>query len=192
MSCPNDDIDGRIGDRIRTLRTERGLTLAALADRTAVSRAMLSRIERGESSPTAQLLGKVCAGLGVTLSALFAATQLPPSPLRRRGDQTTWQDPASRYIRRNVSPSGTGSPVDISEVELPPGARVAFDSLQLRSADQHIWILDGTLDLTIGAAWQRMEVGDCIHMRFDLPVVFTNPMKRPVRYAVIIARGGAG
>ncbi len=191
MPSLDDDIDGRIGDRIRALRTGRGLTLAVLADRAAVSRAMLSRIERGESSPTAQLLGKVCAGLGVTLSDLFATTQLPPSPLRRRRDQATWQDPASGYIRRNVSPGGTGSPVDISEIELPPGARVAFDSLQLRTADQHIWVLDGTLDLTIGAERQRLEPGDCMHMRFDLPVVFANPMKRPARYAVIIARGGA-
>ena len=52
------------------------------------------------------------------------------------------------------------------------------------------WILDGTLDLTIGNERQRLDAGDCIHMRFDQPVTFHNPAKRPVRYAVIIGRGG--
>lgn len=181
-------VDASIGERIRTLRTERGLSLDGLAERAAVSRAMLSRIERGESSPTAQLLGKVCAGLGVTLSALFAEPQPGPRPLRRRSEQASWRDPTSGYVRRNVAPEGTGSPVDISEVTLPPDARIAFDSLRLRHADQHIWVLDGTLELTIGTETHRLAAGDCIHMGFDLPVVFRNPAKQPVRYTVIIGR----
>src|SRR5260370_27697881 len=107
------DIDNRIGARIRDLRAERNLTLDGLASRADVSRAMMSRIERGESSPTAQLLNKICGGLGVTLSVLFAETESPVSPLARRRDQRTWRDPATQYLRRHVSPPGTGSPVDI-------------------------------------------------------------------------------
>jgi transcriptional regulator with XRE-family HTH domain len=191
MSLLEVDIDGRIGDRIRAFRTERGLTLEGLAARAVVSRAMLSRVERGESSPTAQLLGKVCAGLGITLSALFAEAKPAASPVRRRSDQTVWRDPASGYVRRNVSPAGTGSAVEISAIEVPPGARIAFDSLRLRGADQHIWILDGTLDLAIGDTRHRLDTGDCIHMGFDQPVTFHNPTKRTVRYAVIIGRGGS-
>jgi uncharacterized cupin superfamily protein len=102
-----------------------------------------------------------------------------------------WRDPASGYVRRNIAPDGTGSPVDISEIELPPGTRVAFDPLRLKTADQHIWVLDGTLEVTIGSVRHRLEAGDCIHMRFDLPVTFHNPSRRPVHYAVIIARGAA-
>src|SRR6202011_6366676 len=105
--------------RIRDLRAERNLPLDALAQQADVSRAMLSRIERGESSPTAQLLNKVCGGLGITLSALFAEPRSAASPLARRKDQPTWRDHASRYLRRNISPAGTGSSVDIVEVEFP-------------------------------------------------------------------------
>ena len=47
---------------------------------------------------------------------------LGPFPLSRRSDQpTTWRDPATGYLRRNVSPSGTGSPVDLVEVEFLEG-----------------------------------------------------------------------
>src|SRR3546814_1366532 len=155
MNSTDGDIDGRIGARVRALRIARKLTLDGLAGHAAVSRAMLSRIERGESSPTAQLLGKICGGLGVTFSVLFAETEVPASPLSRRADQPTWRDPATRYVRRNVSPPGTGSPVDIVEVEFPAGGCVAFDNQRLAGTDQHVWVLDGT---QIGRASGRERV----------------------------------
>ena len=152
---------------------------------------MLSRIERGESSATAQLLNKVCGGLGVTLSMLFAEPRSCGSPLSRRIDQPTWRDPATQYLRRNVSPSGTGSPVDIVEVEFPAESSVAFDNPRMEGADQHIWVLDGKLDLLLGDELFRLETGDCLMMRFDRPILFRNPTQRPVRYAVIVSHGGA-
>jgi transcriptional regulator with XRE-family HTH domain len=191
MSLAETDIDDRIGARIRGLRAERNLTLDGLARQADVSRAMLSRIERGESSPTAQLLGKVCGGLGITLSVLFAETEAPASPLSRRRNQSTWRDPASGYLRRNVSPPGTGSPIDIVEVEFPPGGSVAFDSQRLAGTDQHVWVLDGTLELQLGEDVFRLERGDCLMMRFDRPILFRNPTGRHVRYAVVISHGAA-
>lgn len=185
-------IDARIGTRVRALRAERGLTLDGLAARAAVSRAMLSRIERGTSSPTAHVLGKVCAGLGITVSALFAGTEPAKGPIRRRADQPLWRDPVSGYVRRNVAPEGTGSPVDISDVTLPPGAQVSFDPLGLRAADQHVWVLAGRLELTLGGECHGLEAGDCMHMGFDRPVSFRNPADCLVRYAVVIGRRGAG
>jgi transcriptional regulator with XRE-family HTH domain len=189
MYLSSQDIDTRIGVRIRDLRIDRSLTLDALARQADVSRAMLSRIERGESSPTAQLLNKVCGGLGVTLSTLFAATEAPISPLSRRATQPTWRDPATNYQRRTVSPPGTGAPVDITEIEFPPAATVTFDSQRLTNADQHIWVLDGTLELELGDDLYRLDTGDCLMMRFDRPIRFRNPTEFPTRYAVIISHG---
>ena len=191
MSTAETDIDGRIAARIRELRAEQSLTLDGLAQVAEVSRAMLSRVERGESSPTAHLLGKICNGLGVTLSVLFAGTEAPASPLARRDSQPTWRDPASRYLRRNVSPAGSGSPVDIAEIEFPPGASVAFDSQLLAGKDQHVWVLSGALEMELGGELFRLETGDCLFMRFDRPVLFRNPTQRTTRYAVIVGHGGA-
>lgn len=180
-------IDTHIGNRIRSLRTDRNLTLDALARLADVSRAMLSRIERGESSPTAHLLNKICNGLHITLSALFVEPEAPVSPLARHRDQPTWCDPASGYRRRNVSPPGTGSPIAIVEVEFPAGGTVAFDSQRLAGADQHIWVLNGALHLTLGDEVFQLDQGDCLMMRFDRPIVFHNPAPRAVRYAVVIS-----
>jgi transcriptional regulator with XRE-family HTH domain len=189
MSLVENDIDGRIGARVRALRDERGLTLEGLAERADVSRAMLSRIERGESSPTAQLLNKVCGGLGVTLSMLFAETEKPANPLARRAVQTIWRDPQSGYLRRNVSPTGTGASVEIVEIEFPPGESVAFRNDQVAAREQQIWVLDGALEVDLGDETFHLEKGDCFYMRFGLPIRFRNPSKRPIRYAVILSRG---
>jgi transcriptional regulator with XRE-family HTH domain len=188
MSLVETDIDGRIGARIRDLRAERGLTLETLAGHANVSRAMLSRIERGESSPTAQLLNKVCGGLKITLSEFFAETEKPASPLARFADQPIWRDPESHYLRRSVSPPATGSAVDIVEIEFPSGESVAFDNDRVAGRDQHIWLLDGVLELQLGGETIRLETGDCFYMRFGHPVRFRNPTSRPTRYAVILSR----
>src|SRR5947207_1489909 len=142
-------LDRQIGERVRGLRAAKSLSLDDLAERSGVSRAMLSRIERGESSPTAQLLNRVCSGLGVTLSTMFAA-EAPASPVSRRAEQPVWCDPGSGYQRRAVSPPGTGSAAEIIEVEFPPHASVAFDNGRLAIVDQHVWVLSGMLEMVIG------------------------------------------
>ncbi|RVT95777.1 XRE family transcriptional regulator [Rhodovarius crocodyli] len=181
--------DAQLGARIKEFRAARGLSLDGLATQAEVSRAMLSRIERGESSPTAQMLNKICVGLGIGVSALFAAAEAPASPLARHAAQPLWRDPASGYLRRVVSPPGTGSAVDIVEVEFPPGASVGFDNRRMDRACQHVWVLDGTLELTLGEETTRLEQGDCLFMPLDRPIRFHNPSARPTRYAVILHHG---
>src|SRR5438874_7435797 len=103
------DLNQRIAERVRELRAAQGLSLDALASKSGVSRSMISLIERGESSPTAVVLERLAAGLGVMLASLFDAPadagQSPSGPVARREDQPQWQDPASGYVRRNVSPA---------------------------------------------------------------------------------------
>ncbi len=183
------DLDRDIGLRVRALRSAKGLTLDDLAVRSGVSRAMLSRIERGESSPTAQLLGRVCGGLAVTLSTLFASREAPASPLSRRSSQMVWRDPGSGYLRRAVSPPGTGSAATIVEVEFPAGARVAFETARLAGADQQIVMLEGRMELTVGEDTHRLDPGDCLHMRFEQPIAFSNPFGAPARYILVLCHG---
>lgn len=186
------DLDRAVAARVRSLRTGQGLSLEALAAHSGVSRAMISRIERGEASPTAALLNRLCAALGVTLSALFAAPAPQASPVARRTGQPAWRDPETGYLRRAVSPPGTGSPVEVVEVTFPPGRAVAFAPHAFGAdLDQHVWVIEGgALEMRLGDdpdPW-RLEVGDCLHMRLDRAIHFHNPGPGPVRYAVILDR----
>lgn len=190
-------LNTHLATRLRDLRTERGMTMDGLAERTGVSRSMISLIERGESSPTAAVLDRLAAGLGVTLASLFAEKDSQgASPLARRADQRVWHDPDSGYMRRNLSPPGFASPVELVEVVLPPGARVAYDTGQRASpVHQQIWIIEGEIDLTLGEETHHLATGDCLSMRLDRPTIFRNRADQPARYVVALAtdrRAGAG
>jgi transcriptional regulator with XRE-family HTH domain len=192
MKEATSDLNECIAEQVRTLRTARALSLEALADKSGVSRSMISLIERGESSPTAVVLEKLAAALSVTLHSLFAAptdAAHPPSgPLARRADQPQWQDPASGYLRRNVSPSGVSRPMQIVEVHFPPGARVAFENAGRHvGVHQQVWLLEGVMDITLGGARHRLREGDCLAMKLDGPSMFHNPTRKPARYAMVIA-----
>jgi transcriptional regulator with XRE-family HTH domain len=180
--------DASLGKRLKALRRERGFTLDMLAAGSGVSRAMISRIERGEASPTAALLGRLCACLGVSLSGFFAGDGPAPSPLCRRDEQTVWRDPDSGYVRRNVSPRLPDSVLEIVDVTFPPGERVRFDNPWVsRPTEQIVWVLDGELEMTVGDTVHRLGTGDSLHMRLDRPVAYHNPGDQSVRYAVVLA-----
>jgi transcriptional regulator with XRE-family HTH domain len=155
-----------------------------------VSRSALSLIERAESSPTAVVLDKIAAGLGVSLASLFGdvAAAEEPQPLLRRADQPVWHDPSSGYLRRSVTPGGIASAVQIAEVIFPAGARVAFDTGHGdRVLRQQLWVLEGAIEFTIGGDTYRLQAGDCLASRIDQPTMFHNPTAKPARYAVIVA-----
>jgi transcriptional regulator with XRE-family HTH domain len=185
--APN-GVNQRIGANVRALRAEQGLTLSELAAASGVSRSGLSLIERAESSPTASVLERIATALAVPLESLFKLRGEEPRPLVRRTDQPVWRDPGSGYLRRSVSPIDTASPIEIIEVTFPAGARVTFDNgNRSRVTHQCLWVLEGTIEFTLGAATERLATGDCFAMQLDQPTSFHNPTHRSARYAVILA-----
>jgi transcriptional regulator with XRE-family HTH domain len=179
------DINQLIARRLRELRDAQGLSLALLAERSGVSKSNISLIERGESSATATVLDKLSAALGVTVAALFdKPAEDAPSPVSRAQDQPVWTDPASGYVRRNLSPSMYSS-IQLVEVNFPPGQRVAYET-GTRDVDvqQQVWLIEGRMELTVGATVWTLAPGDCLAMRLDQPIAYHNPADQPARYLV--------
>ena len=179
------DINHLIAQRLRELRDARGLTLALLAERSGVSKSNISLIERGESSATATVLDKLSAALGVTVASLFEKpADDAPSPVARAEDQPVWTDPASGYVRRNLSPR-MYSPVQLVEVSFPAGQRVAYET-SARDVDVHqqVWIIEGTMEVGVGGTSWTLNAGDCLAMRLDQPIAYHNPTGKPARYLV--------
>ena len=105
-------IDRQIAARLLAERAGRGWSLEQLAERSGVSRAMISKVERGESSPTAALLGRLSAAFGLTLSQLLArAEQGDARLLNRERDQERWRDPQTGFERRTLTPPGSTAPL---------------------------------------------------------------------------------
>ena len=183
-----DPINLRIARRVAELRAGAGLSLDALAARSEVSRSMISLVERGEASATAVVLEKLAAGLGVALASLFETQRAMPGPLVRRVEQAQWRDPASGYLRRNVSPPDHPSPFRIVEVEFPAGRRVVLEGAAPGNViQQQVWLLEGAMELTQGGQTHRLKAGDCLAMQLDGPMEYRNPTRKPARYAVVVA-----
>jgi transcriptional regulator with XRE-family HTH domain len=186
------DLNQKIAQRVREMRLARNLSLEKIAEKSGVSRSMISLIERGESSPTAVVLDKIAAALGVALASLFAdfdeTAKSERGPLARHADQPLWQDPASGYLRRNISPPLPLLPFQIVEVLFPAGKRVTFEGVFREAAlEEQVWVIEGVIEVTLGSAKYRLQQGDCLAIHLDGPITYHNPTRKQSRYAVVIA-----
>ncbi|SDS31979.1 Transcriptional regulator, contains XRE-family HTH domain [Actinopolymorpha singaporensis] len=183
-----DGWEARLPGRLAELRVERDWSLDELARRTGVSRSTLSRLERAEISPTAALLGKLCSAYEKTMSQLLAEVESESPQLVRSGQQLVWRDEASGFTRRSVSPPQRGLRGEVMEGVLQPGADIPYDRPPVPGQEQHVWVLEGILQLTIDGDVHQLRNGDVLRFRLWGRSRFRNPSTKPVRYVVVIVQ----
>jgi transcriptional regulator with XRE-family HTH domain len=201
------------GERLRALRRARGWPIGQLASASGVSRAMISKVERGESSPTAVVLGKLSAALELSVSELLEAAPAgrppaggatdggtadggAPGPtgeavprgglVRRAADTPQWRDPDTGYLRRQISTARF--PAAVTEVTLPPGAAVPYPAGAYAFIAQLVWVLSGRLTLADGPAVHVLAAGDTFLLGQPRPREFRNETDQECRYLVVVTR----
>src|SRR4051812_43221568 len=140
-------LDARLGARLAALRAEHGWSLGELAERSGISRSTLSRAERAEISPTAALLNRLCGVYGRTMSQLLSEVEAEPALLVRAADRAVGEAGASVFVRGWVPPPHPGLRGELVEGRLTAGADIAYDRPPVPGLEQHIWVLDGALDV---------------------------------------------
>jgi len=181
-----DALDSRLAQRLAALRTGRGWSLDELAQATGISRATLSRLERGETSPTASLLGKLCSAYGMTMSRLLAELEQQSAKLIPFKSQQVWVDPETGFRRRLVSPPSRDFRMEMLEGVLPAGAVIVYDEAPVRGMEQHMWMLEGMLDYTVDGVEYRLHPGDCLRFHLFGATRFSCPGPDAARYLVLI------
>lgn len=184
---PPDSLSLRLAATVYAARSGRDLSVSGLSELAGVSRAMIAKIERAEVQPTAALLGRLSAALGMTLSELIARAEGNERRLVRADEQPVWTDPASGYRRRAVSPPA-GGPLELVEVELPAGAEVPMAAGAYAFIHQQIWVLDGHLRFHEGDQVHELDAGDCLQLGPAAPCRFVNATPRSCRYLVALAK----
>lgn len=184
MNTIEDSINQRISARIRIERESRSWSLTELAERAGVSRAMIHKIERGESSPTATLLGRLSGAFGISMSTLIARAEMQEGKLSRFADQHVWHDPQSHYLRRHVSPR-SDLPIDLVQIELPAGSDIPMPASSYVQARQLIWLQQGELVFVEGDTRHEMKAGDCLELGPPNDCRFINETTRPCIYLVV-------
>lgn len=150
-----------IGAAVRQAREAAGLSVAALAERSGISRAMIAKIEREQAQPTAVLLGRLSGGLGISLSALVAKAEGDGWPVSRAAEQPVWVDPATGYRRRALSPQPSGR-LELVEIDMPAGTVVGYPPEAALHPHQQIWVLEGELRVRENELEHRLFAGDCL------------------------------
>jgi transcriptional regulator with XRE-family HTH domain len=181
-----DPMDVRLGARLAELRAQHGWSLGELAERSGVSRSTLSRAERAETSPTASLLNRLCGVYCRTMSQLLSEVEAEPALLLRAAEQPVWEDRTSGFVRRSVSPPHTGLRGELVEGRLAAGADIAYDRPPVPGLEQHIWVLEGALDVTAQDAEHHLDTGDCLRLRVWGPTRFRCPGPDDVRYVLAV------
>jgi transcriptional regulator with XRE-family HTH domain len=181
-----DPVDARLGSRLAELRAERGWSLGEVAERSGVSRSTLSRAERAEISPTASLLNRLCGVYGRTMSQLLSEVEAEPAPLMRVTEQQVWEDRASGFVRRSVSPPHPGLRGELVEGRLSAGADIAYDRPPVPGLEQHIWVLEGAIEVTAQEVEHRLGTGDCLRLRVWGPTRFRCAGPADARYVLAV------
>ncbi|HEY2453749.1 MAG TPA: XRE family transcriptional regulator [Scandinavium sp.] len=184
MNTIEDNLNQRISTRVRIERESRGWSLSELAERAGVSRAMIHKIERGDSSPTATMLGRLSGAFGISMSTLIARAEMQEGKLLRLANQPVWHDPQSHYLRRHVSPR-SDLPIDLVQVELPAGSDIPMPASSYALARQLIWLQQGELLFIEGDTRHAMLAGDCLELGPPNDCRFINETNEICIYLVV-------
>jgi transcriptional regulator with XRE-family HTH domain len=181
-------ISKALGTRIQMERQKRNWTIQELADRSGISRAMISKIERIEASPTAVTISRLGVAFGLSMSSLLSEG-VSEQRLVRASEQQLWADPATGYIRKAVSPP-SGLPLQLVEVCLPARKKIGFPALSYEILHQQIWVLEGALTFHECEEIHHLSTGDCLQLVGAKDCIFENRSRSTTcRYVVALIVG---
>jgi transcriptional regulator with XRE-family HTH domain len=151
-----------VGPRLRTLRTERDLTLAAVAERTGISVSTLSRLESGGRQPTLELLLDLAAAYDVSLDDLVVTAGTADPRVRRR--------PISRDGMTMQPLSSTRSQGGQAfRLVIPAGRRRRTPDPRTHEGYEWIYVLSGRLRLVLGDHDLVLEPGEAAEFDTQVP-----------------------
>jgi transcriptional regulator with XRE-family HTH domain len=187
MTSIVDEAGLQIARRLRLEREARGWSQAQLAAQSGVSKATISKVERGEMSPTAVTLVRLAGAFDLTLAGLLTRAEAPGGRLTRAADQPRWQDPASGYRRRQIS-MRPDHPLELVQIELPAQQQVQLPAASYAQIQQLIWVQSGELRVTEGAETQQLAPGDCLAFGPPSDTTLANDTESPCTYLVLLVR----
>lgn len=193
---PAEGTSGQLGqviaNHVRSRRLEIGLNVGQLAERTGISKGMLSKIENAQTSPSLSTLERLSAALDMPVTSLFRG-------LAEERDAVFVKAGTGPEIVRKGSRAGhtyelLGSlrgpykrvePLLVSLVE----SSEVFPLFQ-HAGIEILYMLEGTMDYSYGREHYRMERGDTLQFEGDIPHGPTKLVQLPIRFLSITIYGG--
>jgi len=186
------DLARIVGENLRRLRIKRGLSLQRLARASGVSRAMLSQVELGRSSPTVNVVWKISQALAIGVSALLTDARESQLTVLRASAAKRLTSHDGAFSSRALRPFDANEGVEFYEFRLAPGSTERAEPYP-PGTKGNLVVADGKLRLAIGAKAHRLETGDAIVFDADVAHAYANEGVEALRLYVVLTfdRGGA-
>ncbi|MBI0325579.1 helix-turn-helix domain-containing protein [Burkholderia plantarii] len=184
-----DELNQAFGRRVRALRERAELTLEALAVRSGVSRAMLSKVERGEKSPTIGVAKRIAHALHTTLSFLTGGVEDRQAVVVVRHDQRhVFRDSETGFERHILSPSMAGGGVELLLHRLPAGVSTGMMPAYRSGTEKLVTVAQGELVVELPDREIALSAGDTLFFEAQQEHAFSNRSRKPCAYYLVISR----
>lgn len=185
----SDDLGRQFGIRVRGLRDDAGLTLEELSRQSGVSRAMLSKVERGEKSPTIGVATRISRALNTSLSFLTGGEeQRRAVAIVRTAERHVFRDAETGFERHLLSPPIAGSAVELLYHYLPPGVSTGILPPYPAGTEKHVVVTQGHLVVAIDGSDAKLSKGDALFFEAESEHSFDNRTEKPCGYYMVMSK----
>jgi len=167
------DLTPVVGANLRRLRVRRGLSLERLAQASGVSRAMLSQVELGRSTPTINVVWRIARALEVPFSALIAARDTRGLSVLRRAEAKVLSSHDGAFTSRALFPFDEPRRVEFYELRLAPGAVERADP-HAPGTTENLVVSAGRVEVEAGGSRSSLAPGDALVFQADVPHAYLN------------------
>ena len=169
-----------VGARVLEMRTQRGLSLRALAELCELSPNTISLIERGATSPSVSTLQRLASAFGVHINAFFVDPTEKAQLILTRAKERTRSGSASVMLE-SLGYGLEGQACDPFIVTLKPGAS-SGRHLMAHQGSEMILVLSGRLEIEIAGGAHTLNPGDSLLFRAEQPHRWRNPNAQPAEF----------
>lgn len=162
-----------IGEKLKSIRTSRGMTLEDVSAATSVSKPMLGQIERGQSSPTINTLWKIATGMKVPFSAFLEEPE-PEYTVLSRADHPLIEEDHGLMQAYPVFPFDPVKEFEIFYIEFSPGCS-HHSPRHADGVEEYILVLEGAMDMILNTEKLTLTTGQALRFRADIPHAYCNP-----------------
>jgi transcriptional regulator with XRE-family HTH domain len=171
-----------LGEKIRSLRRRRGLTVQGLASACSLSKGFISQVENGRTSPSLSTLTEMARVLCVSPAVLLAngAPGAPGAHVTRANGRKLAGAPVERSASTVSLCDRPGRSLDLFMVEIPPGSSLGGDPID-ESGEQAVHVLSGRVRIGYGQSQVELGPGDTGHWEVLPGITVTNLGSEPAR-----------
>jgi transcriptional regulator with XRE-family HTH domain len=174
-----------IGMKLRTLRTQKGLTLSRLAAETGLSTALLSKLETDRMIPTLPTLATISRVYGVGMSYFFAEPARHTLSITRKAHLQGSGRGAEQVKSIPLNALSESPRLEARMIEFPPNG-AASTTEALRENNGLIYVLEGRLQLDAGGLHEALEAGDCAYFESKMTIAWSATGKHRCRILAVM------